>query len=262
VTEENGKATPPLERYFRVLESLCAFEEGLTLTELSKVLLLPKPTASRLLSSLRRADLVRLADGSRAAYVVGDRMRRMMHLTVDGAWIERATRNALKELAGETGETCYVARLEGAVIRSALMESPDTPWRGFVLPGKILQPHATASGKAIMAFQPAEIREQALTGLTALTGSTKTSRPLVEREYEAIRQQGFATCIGEVDLALGAVAVPIRVGEVGVRYSLGIVGPLARIEDLIAGKVHEKMTPIAESIAFSLSRASPGAEIK
>jgi DNA-binding IclR family transcriptional regulator len=256
VEREDGKAAP-LERYFSLLETLSAFPDGLTLTELSTVLMLPKPTASRLLAGLRKADLVRLSDDTRTAYVIGDRMRRMMHLTADGAWVEHATRAALKRLAVATGETCYVARLDGIVIRSSVTESPDTPWRGFVLPGKLLQPNATASGKAIMAFQPQEIRDRALAEVSAVTEKTRIDRAAIELDYEAIRARGYATCLGEVDLALGAVAVPIRIADLGVRYSLGIVGPLARMEQLINQRIYEQMARIGRSIGFSLARAEP-----
>jgi DNA-binding IclR family transcriptional regulator len=248
-------AAPPLERYFRVLETLSAFPEGLTLTELSKLLLLPKPTVSRLIASLRRSDLVALADGTRAL-VLGNRMRRMIHLAADDAWIESAVGSALKLLAAETGQTSYLARLEGSVIRSVLMESPDAPWRGFVLPGKIQQPSATASGKAIMAFQPAAVQAKALAELPQLTDRTLTTRAAIAREYARIREQGFATCLGEVDLALGAVAVPLHIAGIGVAYALGIVGPLGEVELLIQSGINARMAEIADSLAFAFTRTN------
>jgi DNA-binding IclR family transcriptional regulator len=142
-------------------------------------------------------------------------------------------------LISVVGETCYVAKMEGHAVRSIAMESPDSPWRGFVLPGKILQPHATASAKTIMAFQPKDIVDKALNGpLEKLTKHTLTTRAAVEADYKKIRERGYGTCIGEVDEALAAVAVPISVGDLGIAYSLGVVGPLPRITSLIKNDVN------------------------
>jgi DNA-binding IclR family transcriptional regulator len=49
---------------------------------------------------------------------------------------------------------------------------------------------------------------------------------VVEADYKKIRETGYGTCIGEVDEALAAVAVPISVGDLGIAYSLGVVGTL------------------------------------
>lgn len=254
---------PPLERYFRILEILSAFPEGLSLMEVARMLGLPKATAHRLLAGLQKSQLVALT-ASGSAYVPGDRMRRLALLSTDEGFVETLTSGLLRDLSAEIGETCYVARLEGTQVRSIVMESPDTPWRGFVLPGKTMQPNATACSKAILAFQNDELVDRALAGrIIRLTERTKMEPAAIKAELAEVRRNGFATCIGEVDDALAAVAVPIDVPPLGVAYSLGVVGPLPRITQLIADAIPRRLRVTADAIATALAkggeRAAPAA---
>ena len=112
------------------------------------------------------------------------------------------------------------------------MEAPDTPWRGFVLPGKHMPPHAAASAKAILAFQSDATIDAALAPpLPKLASRTRTDPAMIREEYEAVRKQGYATCLAEIDDGLAALGVPVPVPHLGVVYSLGVTGPLQRVVD-------------------------------
>lgn len=250
---------PPLERYFRILETLQAFPEGLTLGELGKILMVPKASIHRLLQILQRSSLV--APGRTAGtYVLGDRVRRLAQLGASSEFIAALTRQYLRQLVSECGETCYIGRREDYRVRSIVMESPEAPWRGFVLPGKIMQAHATACSKAILAYQTDDFTRQALCGpLEALTPRTRTTVPAVMQELKRVRQNGYATCIGEVDEGLAAIAVPIEIAPAGVAYALGVVGPLPRITALLDNGFPRRMIAIAAALAAALERS--GSEI-
>lgn len=249
----------PLERYFRILETLTAFPEGLGLAELSKMLALPKPSVHRLLNILQRSGLVAIAGGS-TSYVLGERTRRLAHLSAGSDFVASLARSYLQQLVAESGETCYIARKEDLQVRSIVMESPDAPWRGFVLPGKIQQPHATACSKAILAFQADDVIDRALSGaLEPLTPRTKTKRSEVKAELSLVRERGYATCIGEVDEGLAAIAVPIAVEAAGVIYALGVVGPLPRITTLLDEHFGMRLITVAAALSAALSKN--GAEI-
>ncbi|GGF70131.1 transcriptional regulator [Azorhizobium oxalatiphilum] len=250
---------PPLERYFRILELLSAHPGGLALIEVARMLALPKATAHRLLATMQNSGLVAL-NSSGAAYVTGDRVRRLALLSTDEAYIETLTSSLLRDLSEEIGETCYVARLEGTQVRSVVMESPDAPWRGFVLPGKTMQPNATACSKAILAFHDEAFIDRALAdSIVRLTDRTKTDPAAIKAELAQVRAQGYATCIGEVDEALAAVAVPVEVQPAGVVFSLGVVGPMARILRLIEEDIPKRLTTIADAIALALAKGDTAA---
>lgn len=247
------KKSVPLERYFQILELLCGFPRGVGLAEVAALLGLPRATAHRLLANMRAARLVELGAGRGQFYVLADRVRKLALLAASDDLIESLTATILKRLSSDVKETTFLARLEGSTVHSVAMESPDTPWRGFVLPGKILQPHATASGKAIMAFQSKEMINHVLSqGLEKLTRKTLTAPKKIEAHYNTVRKLGYATCLGEVDESLGAVAVPIHIESIGVHFSLGLVGRLSRITSLIIDDIHIRMEKDAKSIASAI----------
>jgi len=206
---------------------------------------------------MQAARLIDVTSGRNQRYVLADRIRRIAVLAIDDGLVRSLTSDLLKRLCAEVGETTYLARIQGSTVHSVAMESPDTPWRGFVLPGKILRPHATASGKAIMAFQPKEVADSALGAvLERFTSKTLTSRADIDSEYARIRERGYATCLAEVDDNLAAIAVPVQIEGVGVQYSLGLVGPLKRISELIGDSIFVRMKPYAKSIASTLAVGS------
>lgn len=159
----------------------------------------------------------------------------------------------LQRLSREFDETCYLAKLDGETVRSVVMESPGSPWRGYVLPGRSMMAHANASAKAIIAYQDDALIERALESeLPALTPFTKTDRDEIRREFVKVRDAGFATCIDEVEEGLAAFAVPIFGQDGSVQMALASVGPKARIMGMLEGGAVERFSKTAASIALSM----------
>jgi DNA-binding IclR family transcriptional regulator len=122
------------------------------------------------------------------------------------------------------------ARLVGHEVVSVAWAAPSSGLRGYVVPGHTLAPHIAASAKAILAFQSQELIDKALAGpLPRPATTTKLDRNAIEREYSRVREQGYATCWNEMEVGLGAIAVPIEVPDVGVIYSLGTAGLIDRL---------------------------------
>ncbi|CAB3813371.1 IclR family transcriptional regulator [Achromobacter sp. K91] len=243
---------PPLERYTRILELLASFPDGLALTEIARMLALPKTSAHRLLGTMQDSQLVDLAAST---YVLGARVKRLAYASADTEWIGAVVRPHLADLAAETDETCYLAKLHsGHQVSSVLMEAPDTPWRGFVLPGKGMAPHAAASAKAILAFQAPKVIDAALAEpLPRLTAHTCVDSRRIRDEYAQVRQQGYATCIGEIDEGLAALGVPVHLPHLGVIYSLGVTGPLQRLKSKNLEALAAIMQRYAERVAHALA---------
>jgi IclR family transcriptional regulator, acetate operon repressor len=73
--------------------------------------------------------------------------------------------------------------------------------------GRELGLHCTAAGKVFLAFGAVELPEG---NLGALTPATITDRARLDGELEAIRDQGYATLVDELEPGLSAVAAPVR----------------------------------------------------
>jgi len=224
------KNDPPLERYFSTLESIAASADGRTVSEIAESCDLPIATAHRLLQNLQLAGLVASSGTKRKDYRLGKRLLRLLHAGSDTAWLTISAQPILDRLANEIGDTCYLARLVGHEVVSVAWATPNDGRRGYVVPGHRLPPHVAASAKAILAFQPEALVDKALSQpLPKLTAKTKTMRKDVDRDYRSVRDNGYATCWDEMEVGLGAVAVPLHLPDVGVIYSLGIAGFVDRL---------------------------------
>jgi DNA-binding IclR family transcriptional regulator len=224
------KSDPPLERYFSALENIAASADGRSVSEIAESCDLPIATAHRLLQNLQNAGLVASGGAKRRDYRLGKRLLRLLHAGSDTAWLTISAQPILDRLANEIADTCYLARLVGHEVVSVAWATPNDGLRGFVVPGHTLAPHVAASAKAILAFQPLTLADKALAApLPKLTPKTKIKRKDIDKDYRTVRENGYATCWDEMEVGMGAIAVPIHLPDVGVIYSLGTAGLIDRL---------------------------------
>lgn len=243
----------PLARYIDVLEVIAAFSGEITLTDVSAILDLPKTTAHRLLKGLVRSGLAHEGDAGRT-YHVGERLTRLLHASADDGWFASLAGPHLLSLTEASTETCYLARLVGSRVVVALSYSPDVRWRGYVQPGIEMPVNAAATGKAVMAYQSkAMIAEALAQDLPKPTINSRTSRKWIEQEFAKVRKLGYATCIGEIDEGLAAIAVPVTLPDGSVLHSVGMTGPLERIMNKQLPERIAALTATAAALAKALS---------
>lgn len=246
----------PLGRYVAVLELVAAFSGGLTLADASSLLGLPKTTAHRLLKGLVRVGMVKESRGGKA-YELGDRLNRLLHAAAADGWLETLVSPHLAALTTSSGEACYLTRLVGTQVIVAVSQAPEVRWRSYVQPGIDMPPNAAATAKAILAFQKDALIDEALGGdLPRLTVNTRTDPAQIRAEYAEVRRLGYATCVGEIDEGLAAIAVPVPLPDGQVLHAVGMTGPLARImNEGLTGRL-AAMRRTAEDLSSTLSLGS------
>lgn len=224
-----GKQTP-LERYLTILETIAASSGGLVPADIADRSGLPVATTHRLLQTMRGAGLVNNEAGRNKNVRIGERLLRLVHSGQDTAWLKIAVQPILVSTAEELAETCFLTRLVGRRIVSLAWAIPGHGQTGYVVPGSVMPPHAASSAKAVLAFQSVHVQNAALAGpLPQLTQETKTDKAKIKREYASVRRRGYATCWNEIEVGLGAIAVPIAIPDLGTIYSLAVSGLTERI---------------------------------
>jgi IclR family transcriptional regulator, acetate operon repressor len=175
-------------------------------TELADAAGLEPVEVSPLLSTLARHDLVSF-DTEHSGVRPGTAALRFARSGVGREDLVELAQPSMRRLANESGETAnlIVARPAGTeaiaqVDGSHLLGA--TNWLG-----RELGLHCTAAGKVFLAFGAAELPSGELEQVTA---NTITDRDRLGRELEAIRDQGYATIVDELELGLSAVAAPVR----------------------------------------------------
>jgi DNA-binding IclR family transcriptional regulator len=133
---------------------------------------------------------------------------------------------AMRRLASESGETVnLMVRTAGGAEAVAQVDGRHvlgvSNWIGREVPD-----HCSAAGKVFLAFGASTLP----TGqLERRTPSTVVDRPLLERELEAVRRQGYAIIVDELEVGLAAVAAPVRDHEGAVVAAITVAGPAARL---------------------------------
>jgi len=241
----------PLERYVRVLEAIAASGGSATAGELVSILGLPRPTTHRLLKGLVDTQLIIKLSENR--YGIADRLKRLSLLSADDRWFEPVLRPIVMEIAQTFNMTTYVGKFNGQRVVSVMVESPEEPWRGFVLPGREFAPHAAAGAKAILAFHPDNITRGLLeqVSLPSFTAKTICSVDGVLEEYEKVRRQRYASCVGEIDDGMNALAVPVLASS-QIVMSVGVTGPISILPETSHQTFAEQLHPFAVRIAALL----------
>lgn len=218
-----------LDRLITVIETVATAGRPITTAELQQATGLPRPTCYRLLQTLAEHRLLDEPDpGGR--YLIGERLVRIALLGQTDLDVRAAAAPALKEAAVDLGEAVFLSRFRDKAVEIVQVETPSDPTRSFVHPGLGFRPmHACSCSKAIAAFAEESFRDEILDGtLRAYTEHTKTSPDLLRDEFSDIRAKGYATCVEEIEMGVSSVAAPVRIGNIGVIYSVGATGPVRR----------------------------------
>lgn len=147
--------------------------------------------------------------GGSRRYVLGPRLIRLGETASQmlGSWVK----SHLAELVELVGGTANLAMLEGGSVVYLAQIPGRHSMRMFIEPGRRLDPHCTAVGKATLAQLPeTQVRDiLRLTGMTARTANTITDPDLLIAHLGVIRHQGYAADEGEQEVGVRCVAVAI-----------------------------------------------------
>ena len=234
----------------RVLES----DRPVALAELVSASGIPKSTASRLLSALERRGLIE-QDGERGRL----RPRPAILRVAERSMLERnivelagPCLDALAEVSGETINLAVPAPL--GVEHVAQVDSRHFLGVGQWL-GRLVDFHSTANGKVFLAFGRASITAEPL---AEHTPHTITDPERLRAALEAVRRQGYATAVDELELGLAAMAAPLRGARRDVIAALSISGPTLRMTPERIAELQPILVREADSFSRRLGHREEG----
>jgi DNA-binding IclR family transcriptional regulator len=180
------------ERTVKILETLAASPNRLTLSELQERMGYPRSSLHALVRTLRELKWVE-ADETGSAFGVGP------HALLSGtAYLDRDPAlqfayETLEDLRSEIGYTIHYARRDEAhVLYLASRESRESAGRVSRV-GRRLPAHVTALGQALLAeLTEAEVDQLLPDELEALQEATITGRSQLHDELDDVRRRGWA----------------------------------------------------------------------
>lgn len=247
-----------IDRALSLLELLASDGDAIGVTELSKKLDINKSMIYRLLSTLVVRGYVEQDEDSRK-YRLGLKVVELAGMKLSTVEMFSVARPLLKELVRRTGETVHMAvKLQHEIICLDKEEGPAIlNIKGGI--GDKYPPHASAIGKAILAYLPEEeIREIFRKhGMTKHTSKTIASLPALKEHFKGVRDRGYALNDEETYVGVRSIAAPVRERNGAVVASLGISGPIQRISDENIETLAEAVIEIANRVSAELGYYSP-----
>ena len=237
-------------RLMRILDLFLETEHGVTLTDVSRRLELPKSTAHSILQTMRRQGYLTW-DPATKRYTIGLRVMALARAAPLREQLQARARPSLEALAGELGETAILGLLEhDAVVYVDKVENDDAV-RYTVPLGDRRPLHSTSIGKLFLAEWTDEDVRAFLrrAGQPRYTRATLTDPDRLLADLRRVRETGVAIDAEEsVDGVVG-VAAPVRGPDGGLLAGVAIVGGTR-----VNRKLAETQAAVARAVT-GLSRA-------
>ena len=229
-----------IDRTVEILHTVALVPTGLNLTEIADQLGLPKTTVYRMLQALVKHDFLRKEELTKV-YRLGPALLMLGADSLNQWDLRSIALPYLQQLAHITNETvCLAALYKDTAVCLETIES-DRSSSFWVRIGREMDFHCAAAGKAILAFQSEEQIDKLLRQkpLPAYTSRTMTDIEALKEHCHYVRRQGYASCDGELEVGVTAIATPIMQSDGKVVGSVTIIAPAERL----SGEARERILP-------------------
>lgn len=242
-------------RAFDILEIIANADSyaGISLSEISDSLNIPKSTIHRHLHTLEQINIIERKRGD--SYHLGWKI-----LSLAGKYLENlrfpiVAEPFMRQLSEMTQETVHIAVPAGnEVIYVGKVDSP----RSIMMSAKIggrLPMYSTSLGKSVLANLPEKKIEEIIElGLPARTANTITSPEKLKKHLEQVRSRGYSVNNLEYEDDIRSVAAPVFDYTQMVIGAMSCAGPANRISlkdvDKIGLKVKETALAISRRMGY------------
>lgn len=235
-----------------VLMALASKPAGSSLAELSPRLNVPKTSLHRLLRTLERGGYLTSQGGLYRLGPTSFQLASLIGKSAPASAFPACARPTIERLAQETLETVMLGVLSGKEPEILYIDVIDSeePVRFTLHSGDRRPLYCAASGKAVLAFLPAEAQRVYLkqTGFTPFTGRTTRKEEMAELLRE-VRETGVAIDNGGTVIGATGIASPIFDREGTAFASVSVAGPSERME---AGRA--RFEPLVKNASEGISR--------
>ena len=244
-----------VERALAILEATAQRSGGMTNSEISRRLGMPKSSASYILRTLERRGYLR-RDAESGKYRLGLKILTLGRDVLAGLDIGAVALPVLRALVERTQLTAHLAILDHG--EAVYIEKVDAP--GFIKMdtwvGRRMYVHSTSVGKALVAHLPksdveAIVREH---GMKKRTPKTIIALHRFLAELEKVRAQGYAVDDEENSIGARCLAAPVFDILGSVEAAVGLSGTTTQISDSSMPKLVELAKEAARKISRQFAR--------
>ncbi len=233
-----------------ILGCFSTVDRHLSLAEIASRAGLPRPTAHRMVSSLREIGFIE-QNARNGSYSLGIGLFELGSLALANMDLLREAKPYMDRLSRLAGESAHLGVFNGYQVIVVEREEPgDRPTRGLQ-PSEASPAYCTGVGKATLAFQRPEVIARVIDGgLKPYTNKTITKAEALKEDLAAIRKRGYAIDDCEHEIWVRCVAAPIRNASGAVFAALSVTGAADRMTD----KKLSDLAPLVVQTADTISR--------
>lgn len=243
-------------RALTIIEIMAAAKEPLALNEIASRARLNASTCHHLVATLVGRGYVIHAGRSRG-YMLSSRLAELVELSVREIDLAEFVRPKLVQLAEQLAESVQMAVLRGSNLITQLRAGNAAGLREADEFRKMTALHATATGKAILAWLPeAEmVRVISENGMTAYTERTITTLSGLIEELRHVRRNGFAIDDQELETGVVCCGAAIRDEKGAVIASISATFAAHKNSEAYRGHVVRQVAQCARSLSDQLKVA-------
>src|ERR1700731_320003 len=245
-----------VERALNILENVAHRRDGLTNSEISRKLSIPKSSASYILRTLERRGYLR-RDAETGRYKLGLKILSLGGDAQSNLDIADVSLPFMRSLVERVHLTSHLAVLDqGEAVYIEKVEAPGF-FKVNTWVGRRMFLHATSVGKCLLAWLPKPEVESLMRqqGMKKRTPKTISSVAKLVAELERVREQGYAVDDEENSLGARCVGAPIFDAGGNVTAALGVSGTLTQVDEENLPKIVEALKETARRISRQLVRS-------
>lgn len=200
-----------VERALKILDLFNEHEKELKITEISQRMALHKSTVHSLLKTLKKHHYIE-QNHENGKYRLALKFFERGNIVNQNIELKSVAKDHLVELSNKTGNTVHLVILDGQeIIYIDKVESSSAAILYSRIGRKALI-HSSGVGKAIMAFQSPDEINDILKDYVFVrqTGNTIINKESLIKEFEKIREQGYAIDNEENEPGVFCIAFPIK----------------------------------------------------
>ena len=241
-----------VDRAMTLLEAIAEAGGETTLTELSRRTKLNISTCHHLLSTLVNRGYVAKVP-VRRSYALGARILYLSNACLTQVDLPVRASPFIEQINTTTGETVHLAVLQGdTMVKVAKRESRHPVRVDTGVLGKTDAAHATASGKAMLAWLPEdEMRRVLAHGMARYTPNTITEWPALIEELRHVRRNGYSMDREEFQPGVICIGAAIRDHNGAVVGAISASTPTMRASD-------DHLTLVREQVVGAVRALSAG----
>ncbi len=228
------------------------------LTDMTRLSGMNKATVYRLLGELQDRGFVEQRETNRC-YRLGPEVLRLAALREAAVPLLSVSREILERLCLTTGETAHMSMVQGTQLNTLnYAYGTRHATRVMMEDAEVLSFHATSSGRAILAFSPADFVDTILTGpLTRHTSDTKTDPDQIRAIFPSVRRTGIAETNGEFETDVHTHAAPVFGADQHPLGALAVAAPASRMTPQLQSTIRDELHACAQALTLRTGGFQP-----